>query len=171
MNGRSPIETERYRACSPDGRSPFGTVYARTPNGGFTLLEMVVVMAVMAVLVVLVAVNLSGYIQSSRLNQARQEVAEALRAVGNRALTESRAYTVTVTMGSPSRIQWSNSEGPVGSLTVPNNVQIVSLAPSGPSIQFIGRGFPAQQYHLGLQIGSRPAREVVLLPTGKVVTP
>ncbi|GEM84905.1 pilus assembly FimT family protein [Meiothermus hypogaeus] len=138
---------------------------------GFTLLEMLIVLAVMAILGGLAVANLNAYIQSSRLNQALQEVAEALRSVGNRALTESRGYTVTITTGANSRLEWANSEGPVGSMVVPNAVQIVSLTPSGSTIQYAGRGFPLNQYRLGLQIGSRPAREVVLLPTGKVVIP
>lgn len=138
---------------------------------GFTLLELLVVLAVLGILGGLVTVNLNGYIQNSRLNQALQEVAEALRSVGNRALTESRGYTVTITTGAASRLEWANSEGAVGSLQVPNNVQIVSLDPAGSTIQYAGRGFPINQYRIALQIGSRPAREVVLLPTGKVVIP
>lgn len=138
---------------------------------GFTLLELLMVLAVLAILGGVASVNLNGYIQSSRLNQALQEVAEALRSVGNRALTESRGYTVTLTTGTASRLEWANSEGTVGSLRVPNNVQIVSLNPSGSTIQYAGRGFPINQYRIGLQLGSRPVREVVLLPTGKVVTP
>lgn len=140
-------------------------------RGGFTLLELLVVLAVLAIFGGLAVVNLNGYIQNSRLNQALQEVAEALRSVGNRALAESRGYTVTVTTGAASRLEWANSEGTVGSLRVSNNVQIVSLDPSGSTIQYAGRGFPINQYRIGLQIGSRPAREVVLLPTGKVVIP
>ncbi len=138
---------------------------------GFTLLEMLVVLAVLAILGVLAIANLNAYVQSSRLNQARQEVAEALRSVGNRALTESRGYTVTLTTGTASRLEWANSDGNVGSLLIPYGVQIVSLTPTGSTIQYAGRGFPINQYRIGLQLGSRPVREVVLLPTGKVVTP
>ena len=135
------------------------------------MLELLLVLAVLAILGGLAVVNLNGYIQNSRLNQALQEVAEALRSVGNRALTESRGYTVSVTFGANSRLEWANSEGTVGSLRVPNNVQIVSLSPAGSTLQYAGRGFPINQYRIGLQIGSRPVREVVLLPTGKVVIP
>ncbi len=138
---------------------------------GFTLLEMLVVLAIFGILGALAVANLNAYIQNSRLNQALQEVAEALRSVGNRALTESRGYTVTLTTGANSRLEWANSEGTVGSLRVSNNVQIVSLDPSGSTIEYAGRGFPINQYRIGLQLGSRPVREVVLLPTGKVVTP
>lgn len=138
---------------------------------GFTLLEFLIVLAVLAILGGVAAVSFNAYIQSSRLNQAAQEVAEALRSVGNRALTESRRYTITLTTGPGSRLEWANSEQKVGSLTVPHNVQIVSLNPPGSTIEYVGRGFPVHQYRIGLQLGSRPVREVVLLPTGKVVTP
>ncbi len=138
---------------------------------GFTLLEILVALAILGILGALAVANLNTYIQNSRLNQALQEVAEALRSVGNRALTESRGYTVTLTTGANSRLEWANSEGTVGSLLVPNGAHIVSVVPSGTTIQFAGRGFPLNQYRIRLQLGSRPVREVVILPTGKVVTP
>lgn len=138
---------------------------------GFTLLEFLIVLAVLAILGGVAAVSFNAYIQSSRLNQAAQEVAEALRSVGSRALTESRGYTITLTTGPGSRLEWVNSQQTVGSLSVPHNVQIVSLNPAGSTIEYVGRGFPVRQYRIGLQLGSRPVREVVLLPTGKVVTP
>lgn len=138
---------------------------------GFTLLEFLIVLAVLAILGGVAAVSFNAYIQSSRLNQAAQEVAEALRSVGSRALTESRGYTITLTTGPGSRLEWVNSEQTVGSLAVPHNVQIVSLNPPGSTIKYVGRGFPVHQYRIGLRLGSRPVREVVLLPTGKVVTP
>lgn len=138
---------------------------------GFTLLEFLIVLAVLAILGGVVAASLNAYIQSSRLNQAVQEVAEALRLVGSRALTESRGYTITLTTGPGSRLKWANSQQTVGSLSVPHNVQIVSLNPPGSTIEYVGRGFPVHQYRIGLRLGSRPVREVVLLPTGKVVTP
>lgn len=138
---------------------------------GFTLLEFLIVLAVLAILGGVAAGSFNAYIQSSRLNQAVQEVAEALRSVGSRALAESRGYTITLTTGPGSRLEWGNSERTVGSLVLPHNVQIVSLNPPGSTIKYVGRGFPVHQYRIGLRLGSRPVREVVLLPTGKVVTP
>jgi len=137
---------------------------------GFSLVEMLVALAVLGVLLAVGAVGLLGYLETTRLNQARQEVAAALRLVGNRALSESQPYTVGVHSGPPARISWARagSTGELGSVTVPHNVR-VSVDPDGP-MQYVGRGFPVQQYVLTLERGSRSAT-VVVLTTGKVVTP
>ena len=137
---------------------------------GFSLVEMLVALAVLGVLLAVGAVVLLGYLETTRLNQARQEVATALRLVGNRALSESQPYTVRVRSGTPARISWARagSTGELGSITVPHNVR-VSVSPNGP-IQYVGRGFPVRQYVLTLERGSRSAT-VVVLTTGKVVTP
>jgi prepilin-type N-terminal cleavage/methylation domain-containing protein len=137
---------------------------------GFSLVEMLVVLAILGVLLAVGAVGLLGYLETTRLNQARQEVATALRLVGNKALSESQPYTVRVHSGTPARISWARagSTGELGSVTVPHNVR-VSVNPSGP-IQYVGRGFPVQQHVLTLERGSRSAT-VVVLTTGKVVTP
>jgi|YNPMSStandDraft_1061717.scaffolds.fasta_scaffold18989_3 type IV fimbrial biogenesis protein FimT len=137
---------------------------------GFSLVEMLVALAILGVLLAVGAVGLLGYLETTRLNQARQEVATALRLVGNRALSESQPYTVRVRSGTPARISWARagSTGELGSITVPHNVR-VSVSPNGP-IQYVGRGFPVRQYVLTLERGSRSAT-VVVLTTGKVVTP
>ena len=137
---------------------------------GFSLVEMLVALAILGVLLAVGAVGLLGYLETTRLNQARQEVAAALRLVGNRALSESQPYTVRVRSGTPARISWARagSTGELGSITVPHNVR-VSVSPNGP-IQYVGRGFPVRQYVLTLERGSRSAT-VVVLTTGKVVTP
>ena len=137
---------------------------------GFSLVEMLVALAILGVLLAVGAVGLLGYLETTRLNQARQEVATALRLVGNKALSESQPYTVRVRSGTPARISWARagSTGELGSITVPHNVR-VSVSPNGP-IQYVGRGFPVRQYVLTLERGSRSAT-VVVLTTGKVVTP
>ena len=140
---------------------------------GFSLMEMLVALAILGVLLAVGAVGLLGYLETARLNQARQEVATALRLVGNRALSESQPYTVRVhsgTPGTPARISWARagSTGELGSVTVPHNVR-VSVNPNRP-MQYVGRGFPVEQYVLTLERGSRSAT-VVVLTTGKVVTP
>ncbi|MCS7059505.1 MAG: hypothetical protein NZ849_04110 [Meiothermus sp.] len=136
---------------------------------GLSLVEFLAVLLVLGTLLAVGGVGLTAYLQNSRLNQARAELAEALRQVGNRALTESRPYTVRLTLGS-SQLSWSNSEGPAGSLTLPHGVRVTSVSPS-TTVEYVGRGFPLSQYRIELQLGSRPPRPVVLLPTGKVVTP
>jgi len=138
---------------------------------GFSLVEALIVLAILGTLLAVGSVGLLGYLQTTRLNQARQEVATALRLVGNKALTESRPYTVSVQTGTPAQIRWAptGSSSISGNIIVPYDVRIASVTPSGP-IQYVGRGFPVQQYTLTLQLGPR-STTVVLLPTGKVVTP
>jgi len=137
---------------------------------GFSLVEMLVALAVLGVLLAVGAVGLLGYLETTRLNEARQEVATALRLVGNRALSESQPYTVSVHSGTPARISWARegSTNELGSVTVPHNVQVF-VNPNGP-MRYVGRGFPVRQYELTLTRGSRSAT-VVVLTTGKVVTP
>lgn len=140
-------------------------------NRGMTLLELLIVLGVLGVLAALAAMNLSTYLQNARLNQARQEVAAALRAVSGRALSESQGYVVRFATGPTSHLKWSNRDGAGGELTLPHQVQIVTVTPATSSVSYTGRGFPVYPYRLGLRLGSGPVREVVVLPTGKVVTP
>ncbi len=142
-------------------------------NRGFALIELLLVLAILGLLGGVGMAGLQRYLETQRLNQALEEVAGALRGVAGRALQESRPYQIQVRIlesGWGSRLEWSSGREVVGQLTVPNGVRIVQIE-GGYPIEFVGRGFPRTTYRLHLQIGSRPARRVVLLPTGKVVIP
>nr|WP_233498316.1 hypothetical protein [Meiothermus sp. QL-1] len=131
-------------------------------------MEFLVALVVLSILTPIAAVGLVRYLEGQRLNQARMELAEVLKQVSQRALTESRGYRVDLAVGGGS-LSWSSSDGPLGSRTLPHGARIVSVSPAGP-IQFAGRGFPLSQYRIELALGNR-SRSVVLLPTGKVVLP
>lgn len=63
---------------------------------GFTLIEMLIVLAILAVLVAVFAPALSGSRAKTRLAASAQELAIALRATRDAALAESRPETFTL---------------------------------------------------------------------------
>lgn len=135
---------------------------------GFTLLEMLVVMAILGILLAIGAPNLLGFINNSRANAAAADLAAVLRQAGGRALSLSERITVSLT-DSNTAVTWKNVAGTQsGKRILPYNAAVTSVTPG--NIAFSGRGLPVEQYRLTLKTGNA-TRTVVVLVTGKVVIP
>lgn len=136
---------------------------------GFTLLELLVVLAILGILLAMAAPGLLGYINTIRANEAAAALASGLRRAGGAALSRSVAVTVSVTDGG-NAIAWK-AAADAGAVTqpLPYGAAVTSVTPAG-AITFSGRGLPTEQY--AVQLRTRTvSRTVVVLVTGKVVIP
>lgn len=133
---------------------------------GFSLLEILVVLAVLGVLLGLSGFLLSGYLRQQRLNEATRMFGETLRRVAETATGESQGYRVTTT-GNTVNWQASVDPGTPKTQTLPNGV---TLSPA-VTFDFTGRGILEGTGRLfTITLGSE-ARKVYLAPTGTVMYP
>jgi prepilin-type N-terminal cleavage/methylation domain-containing protein len=134
---------------------------------GFTLIEMLLVLAVLGILMGISGFLLSGYLRQQRLNEATRTFGETLRRVAELATGESQGYQVSV---SGNTVSWKLSVAPTTSQsqTLPNGVTFTSPA---ATFDFTGRGILAgtgQRFTLSL---AGKERTVYLAPTGAVMYP
>lgn len=136
---------------------------------GFTLLEMLVVLAILGILLALAAPGLLGYINNVRANEAAATLAAGLRQAGGAALARSETITVSVTDGAHT-ISWKGATDAAAiTQPLPHNAAVTGVTPAG-TITFSGRGLPTEQYTVQLKARD-VTRTVVVLVTGKVVVP
>lgn len=141
---------------------------------GFTLVEVLAVLAVLGVLAALGFSSLNTYIQSSRLREATLTLAQTIRSVGGAALTNSQPYNAQLTLNSGS-ITWQSDDTAYAqavSVTLPYGATVSSCSCSAKAyrLSFTGRGLPLAGYDLQVSLYGK-ARTVTVLPTGKVVLP
>ena len=135
---------------------------AHVTAGGFSLLELLIVLAVLAVLLGIGGVYLGGFIAEGRLNESAEELGATLRHVGDVAITKSEEITLSV---SNSTLTWTDGTGTVlGSRTLPNGA---TATPAG-TLRFSGRGLPVTGHAFKVAQASG-SRTVHLLPTGAVI--
>ncbi len=139
-------------------------------KGGFSLLEILVVLAVLGILLGISGFLLSGYLRQVRLNEATRTFGETLRRVSEIAATESQYMVLKIDITS---LRWREQGAPVtelrGSLDIPN-VEAIIMPTGGDEIEFTGRGLPQEGYLYQLVLGDRE-RSVYLAPTGAVIYP
>ncbi|HEX6135297.1 MAG TPA: GspH/FimT family pseudopilin [Longimicrobiales bacterium] len=114
----------RYAAASRHIR-----VFSRRP--GFTLLELLIVLAILSVVVGIAVPPLRGAVKSTRLETARQTLIGDLRLARTEAIRRNRSVTVTITGANTYNIQF------LGGRTLKEGVRF-SAGPS--SIQFAAFG-------------------------------
>lgn len=104
---------------------------------GFTLLELLVVLAIMALLTAMSAPAISGYLRGARLRGGARQVASALRLARQLAITERRNHTVHFNIDD--RQFWVEQVGVlVGERrTLPDTID---FHPPLPSYTFTARG-------------------------------
>ena len=130
--------------------------------GGFSLLELLIVLAVLAVLLGIGGIYLSKFIAQARLNESAEELGATLRHVGDVAITKSEEITLSV---NDSTLTWQDGGGTVlGSRTLPNEA---TAAPTD-TVTFSGRGLPVEGHTFTVAQASG-SKTVHLLPTGAVI--
>lgn len=92
-------------------------------NRGFTLLELIVVMALMAILMTLVPPMISGALPGTQLKSASRELAAGLRLARNHALTAREESTLTLNVDKHSY----RVTGRKKSFSIPENLKIELL--------------------------------------------
>jgi len=130
---------------------------------GFSLLEILIVIAILSVLIAIFGGYLSGFIQNQRLNEGASVLSESIRQASNQARVESRRIEVRV---ENDQVQWftKSNNSLIKEEKIPHGVQ---LSPEQTFV-FTGRGLPETALSFDASLKSKN-RTVTLLPTGAVV--
>ena len=136
---------------------------------GFSLIELLVVLAVHSVVLSIGSVTFAGYLKTLRLNEAVSQVAETLQRMSNDATRNNLKVTLDESSLKESRLRWLAGTDLLGEEVLPKGteVQLVNR-PSVASLDFSSRGLPYRQLTFEVK-RSGLSQRVVLLPTGMVV--
>jgi prepilin-type N-terminal cleavage/methylation domain-containing protein len=141
-------------------------------RAGLTLIEVLLVLAIIGTVAGIGILSLRNYLNNQALQQAALETAGLLSRVGGRAINESQAYHIHVTLGSGTLTWHPDSDTANARLVttgLPSGVTVQGVVGDGTNeIRYTGRGLPLQQYELTLAYKGL-TRRVILLATGKVI--
>ena len=135
---------------------------------GFSLIEILVVIAILGILLSIGAFNLNTYTQQQRLNEAARTLGETLRQIGHDAMNESQEMILSQTTNQ-NQLSWQDETATSFQQILPYNITVSAQVPAG-NITFTGRGFPVLGYSFTLTLNSK-TKVVNLLPTGAVIYP
>jgi prepilin-type N-terminal cleavage/methylation domain-containing protein len=148
-------------------RPPGGTVSRRRrffsvspcSCGGFTLLELIIVLFLSAIILSLAGVFFSKTLSSSKLNAAAREISATIRQAKSMALTEGEKQTVTINIDSR-----EYGIAGRGSRSLPGEVQVMAVDPVAGEIR-------TGEYHITFQpYGGVEGGTVVLWNNKKTVS-
>lgn len=136
---------------------------------GFSMLELLVVIAMLGVLLAVGGWSGSRYVAQMRLNDAKQTAIDAVSKTSNDAIKQSRRLVLSIE-NSNSRLVWREGATVVGRQNMPDGSQISIQAQQNPgtNIEFTSRGIPTQQVTFRITRGS-DTRDFTMLITGLVV--
>lgn len=138
-------------------------------QSGYTLIEVLVVIAILGILMGLSSWGLMGYLAKSRARETAEATAASLREAVNTALSRSEGITVKPTADNKG-MNWKNGSGAVNiNAVLPNDGVIMGIVPA-EDIKITGRGLPLKQYKVNVKAANID-RTVILMITGKVVLP
>ncbi len=108
---------------------------------GFSLIELIIVMAILGVLLGIAAYSWSRYVENARLKTAVREVMVDLEFARERAKTENVTYTVTFTDRSPTYTISNGTTTQTKSLSaIGTNIAVESTSFTGNQVKFFPRG-------------------------------
>jgi prepilin-type N-terminal cleavage/methylation domain-containing protein len=136
---------------------------------GFSMLELLVVIAVLGILLAVAGWSGSRYIAQMRLNDAKQTAVDAVTKTSNDALRQSRVLNLKIE-NSSKRLVWREGSVEVGQVNLPEGSTVVIQAQqnSGTTLEFSSRGIPNQQVTFRVSRGG-DSKDFTLLVTGLVV--
>lgn len=145
-------------------------------KAGFTLLETAVVLAVFGILVIIAAPNLAGYVRSTKVDQALNELTGDVAYTRMLAIRSGRSATLTVqASGMAYKIETTHQATPTTTriakqVNLANDYHGVSLAPAAMVLTFNSRGLlvppPDDPISITAQHGSSSA-VLKVLQTGR----
>lgn len=132
---------------------------------GFTLIEMLMVMAVMGIVLALGINWYVSYNRSVQLSETTQQVTSFLRNVQETSLVNSMAYRVTY-VPATNVLQVRDSSN---ALVRTSKLSYGSFDVWSEDVWFLSRGLPQKQYQMTLKNANK-TRQVFVLVTGKVIS-
>lgn len=131
---------------------------------GFSVVELLVVIAVMAILLGISATKLQGAAQRQRLNEATRNLSDTLLDIADKAASESRYIVVTV---SATNISWKDkfSNQSYGKLEFPHGATVTPAK----TFEYTGRGLPPEGPEAFVVTTAAGTRTVNMLATGAVI--
>jgi prepilin-type N-terminal cleavage/methylation domain-containing protein len=135
---------------------------------GFTMLELLLVLAIVGILLGIGSVGVARYLNQLKINEAMRTVIDAINQASNEALRSSRELTFS-TNTAKTRLRWQEGSTTIGQKDLPKSATVTitrSIGNQTPS--FTARGLPTQQLALTVQRGS-DTRTLTLLVTGLVI--
>jgi prepilin-type N-terminal cleavage/methylation domain-containing protein len=137
---------------------------------GFSLLELLIVIAIVAILGAVAATSLTNYRRQLNLSEAKQLVVNAIRRSSDDAIRQTRTLTLTVE-NSSQRLVWSEGTIEIGRQDLPSGATVGMVRQDTTrAAQFTGRGIPTQQLTFTVTRGGL-SQTFTLLVTGLVAQP
>ena len=129
---------------------------------GFSLLELIVVLAVLGVLLGVGGIFLSQFLAEKRLEEAAVSLSAALRRAADQAQTQSQSVTLSA---AERGLSWQGEAGEtLGAAALPSGATLTPAA----TVVFSGRGLPQTRQSFTVSFKSE-VKTVHLLPTGAVI--
>ncbi len=135
----------------------------KTQTKGFSLIELLLVMAVLGVLLAIAGLNFNKFIKTQKLQEATSTLAENLRQAGNQARLESRELRIKSTSSS---LSWDY--GTDASLFKNQALPHSAVLSPVTTVKFSGRGLPTTAATFTVTLYGN-SKNVYLLPTGAVI--
>ena len=140
---------------------------------GFTLLEVLVAMGILGVIAGIGFPRLAAYQRSVAMNEAANQIAQALQDTSARAVAGSAAQTVTFTLNAGTGADLTITGSSTVTVTLERDAQLTSVkqgATNVTTVTYDVRGRPDNAAPVVIVAGfSDQTRTVRLLPTGKTV--
>jgi prepilin-type N-terminal cleavage/methylation domain-containing protein len=137
---------------------------------GFSLLELLIVIAIVAILGAVSATSLTNYRRQLNLSEAKQLVVNAIRRSSDDAIRQTRTLTLTVE-NSSQRLVWSEGTIEISRQDLPSGATVtMARQDTTRAAQLTGRGMPTQQLTFTVTRGGL-TQTFTLLVTGLVAQP